>query len=240
MVPMKAIAESFEEATGHQVRLSFGSSGKLYAQILNGAPFDLFLSADQTKPEALEKAELVSSNGRQTYAIGKLVLAKSPSALKHPDSVTPEVLLKGGTFNRLAIANSRVAPYGQAAKEVLETIGVSEIVSSRIVQGENISQTFQFVATGNADLGFIALSQVLSPNASDFSINSAQVWSVPDHMYSPIYQDMVLLRKAQENPAAIALFDWLKSDETKLLIQSFGYSSAISSAAIAPGTEQEK
>lgn len=208
---METLADEFEATTGHEVVISAGSSGKFVAQIQLGAPFDIFLSADQVKPQALEDANLVLAGSRRTYAVGALVLWSPGQA---DDPVTR---LKSGDFKRLAIANPRLAPYGQAAMEVLEYFDLLESTRTRLVQGENISQTYQFVMTRNADLGFIALSQVNSMS------DKGTRWRVPAQFYSPIRQDLVLLKSSADNPAAHALLDFLKSSQAINLISSHGY-----------------
>lgn len=213
--PMKQIAADFEKATGHKVVLSFGASGKFYAQIKNGAPFQLMLSADDEKPIQLEKDGLTIPGSRFTYAIGTLVLWSSKLGLVDPKG---DILAKG-TFNKIAIANPKLAPYGVAAMEVLAKRGLTAVINPKIVLGENISQTFQFAGTGNADLGFVALSQVMK----DGKINSGSAWIVPGNLHSPIRQDAVLLLKGKGNPAAEGLINYLKTDKVKALIRTYGY-----------------
>lgn len=213
--PMKQIAADFEKATGHKVVLAFGASGKFYAQIKNGAPFQLFLSADDEKPIQLEKDGLAIPSSRFTYAIGTLVLWSAKPGFVDPNG---EVLDKGA-FNKLAIANPRLAPYGTAAMEVLTKRGLVVTVTPKIVQGENISQTYQFAATGNADLGFVALSQVMK----DGKFTSGSAWVVPGKLHSPIRQDAVLLVTGRGNAAAEGLAAYLKSDRAKSIIRSYGY-----------------
>lgn len=213
--PMQAIAERFEAETGHQLRLSFGSSGQLFAQIQNGAPFDVFLSADQTKPQALIDSGDALADSRFTYAVGALALWSST-----PDRFSDgEALLRSGDFNRLAIANPRLAPYGVAAVEVLHRLGLNEQLADQIIQGQNIAQTHQFVATGNADLGLVALSQLIENGRAA----SGSAWIIPANYYRPIRQDAVLLNRAHDNAAARALLDFLRSDTTQELIESYGY-----------------
>ena len=213
--PMKQIAASFEKETGHNVVLSYGASGKFYAQIKNGAPFQLFLSADDEKPSQLEKDGLTIPGTRFTYAIGTLVLWSPKSGFVDAKG---EVLSKGH-FGKLAIANPKLAPYGVAAMEVLTKKGLLTMVKPKFVQGESISQTFQFISTGNAELGFVALSQVMK----DGKINSGSAWIVPGALHSPIRQDAVLLASGKDNAAAKALLAYLKSDKVKKIIRSYGY-----------------
>lgn len=213
--PMKQIAADFEKATGHTVVLSFGASGKFYAQIKNGAPFQLLLSADDEKPLQLEKDGLSVPGSRFTYAVGSLVLWSAK-----PDLVDAKGdILAKGAFTKIAIANPKLAPYGVAAMEVLSARGLATTIKPKIVQGENISQTFQFASTGNADLGFVALSQVMK----DGKITSGSAWIVPSKLHTPIRQDAVLLLKGRGNPAAEALVSYLKSDKAKTVIRCYGY-----------------
>lgn len=214
--PMKQIAAEFEKDTGQRLILSFASSGKLFAQIKNGASFELFLSADTAKPVALIKAGLAVEASQFTYAQGSLVLW-SPNT----DLITSNLpaILQSSQFSYLAIANPRHAPYGQAAVETLRQLKLYDKVSSKLVQGENIAQTYQFVQTGNAQLGFIALSQIMSEG----KIKSGSFWLVPEEMHAPIQQNAVLLKSAEHNPQALALLTYLKSAKVKAIIQSYGY-----------------
>lgn len=213
--PMKQIAADFEKATGHKVLLSFGASGKFYAQIKNGAPFQLMLSADDEKPIQLEKDGLTVPGSRFTYAVGTLVLWSAKPGLVDPKGE----ILATGNFNKLAVANPLLAPYGVAAMEVLAKRGLTAVVRPKIVQGENISQTYQFAGTGNADLGFVALSQVMK----DGKITSGSAWIVPSNLHTPIRQDAVLLIKGKGNPAAEGLAQFLKTDKVKAFIRTYGY-----------------
>lgn len=213
--PMKALTAEFEKKTGHQVRLSFGSSGKFYAQINHGAPFQLFLSADQAKPAALEKRQMILPGSRFTYAIGSL-------ALWSPDKDV--VMADGGILNqshwhKLAIANPKLAPYGAAARDTLTALGLYPRLRGKLVRGENIAQAYQFVASGNAELGFVAMSQILS----DGQLQRGSMWRVPESLYRPIRQDAVLLKSAADNPAALALSQYLRSNEVQTLISRYGY-----------------
>lgn len=213
--PMREIAVRFERDTGHQARLAFGASGKFYAQILNGAPFEVLLSADDTTPGRLEQEGAAVRGSRFIYAVGRLVLW-SPTAGLVEDG--PELLRKGD-FRHLAVANPKTAPYGAAALATLEHLGLAETLRGRLVQGENIAQTHQFVASGNAQLGFIALSQV----AKDGEIVSGSGWLVPADLHPPIRQEAVLLTKGQHDPAAKALMEYLAQPQVRELIQSYGY-----------------
>ena len=208
---MKALVNEFEDQTEHQVTIIPGSTGKHYAQIMHGAPFDLFFAADSLRPELLELKGLVEPNSRFTYAIGKLVLW-SPS-LKVIDS---KARIIDGDYRYLAIANPKLAPYGKAAKEVLQAIGLWDEIQEKLVRGENIAQTYQFVSSGNADLGFVAYSQLLIAGEPI----KGSYWGVPAALHSPIEQQAVLLR---ESDAANAFLVYVKSDEALEIVQSFGY-----------------
>jgi molybdate transport system substrate-binding protein len=213
--PMNQIVAEFEKETGHKVVLSFGASGKFYAQIKNGAPFQILLSADDEKPIQLVKDGLAVADSRFTYAIGTLVLWSAKPGFVDAKG---EVLSKGH-FNKIAIANPKLAPYGTAAIELLTKKGLLAANTLKFIQGENISQTFQFVSTGNAELGFIALSQVMN----DGAITSGSAWIVPGSMHSPIRQDAVLLAIGKDNAAAKALLTYLKSERVKKNIRLYGY-----------------
>lgn len=212
---MKELVTQFEQTSEHKVKLSFGSSGKIFAQIRNGAPFQIFLSADQAKPQALEEAGLTVPGSRFTYAVGALVLWSAKPGLV--DSKYSR--LKTGEFNKLAFANPKVAPYGAAAMEILQALNLTELTAGKWVQGENIAQTYQFVASGNADLGFVALSQVMDKG----HIKTGSSWIVPRELYSPIRQDAVLLTRGQDSIAAKALLKYLTSDTARAIIHSYGY-----------------
>ena len=213
--PMQAIAAEFARDTPHKAVLAFGATGKFYAQISNGAPFEMLLSADQETPARLEKEQLSVPGSRVTYAIGKLVLWSAQEGYVDPQGG----ILKKGEFRHLALANPKTAPYGAAAVQVMQGLGVFERLQPRFVQGENIAQTHQFVATGNAELGFVALSQVIK----DGRIGSGSAWVVPAEMHPPIRQDMVILVKGRDNPAAKALHEYLQGDKARQIIQSYGY-----------------
>lgn len=213
--PMQQIAADFAKDTGHVAKLSFGATGKFYAQIVDGAPFEILLAADDTTPGRLEKEGHAVPGNRFTYAVGKLVLWSAK-----PDLVDAKgEMLKGGKFNKLSIANPKTAPYGAAAIETLSKLKLLDTVQSKFVQGENISQTLQFVSTGNAELGFVALSQVFK----DGKLNSGSAWIVPGEFHEPIHQDAAMLAKGKDNPAASALLAYLKGDKAKAVIKSFGY-----------------
>lgn len=211
--PMNDIAHSFEAATGHDVTLSFGSSGKLFAQIRNGAPYHLFLSADQEKPLKLAQAGFSVPDTQFTYALGRLALWSAET------DIQPLKKLKAGDFTRLALANPRLAPYGEAAIRTLSSLDLEQTTRRKRVTGENINQTWQFVSTGNAQLGFVALSQV----TSDGHVTSGSAWIIPPERHQTIRQDAILLPKGTDNAAARALLDYLQSDETANIIRRYGY-----------------
>lgn len=212
--PMEQIAARFNRDTGHKVLLSFGATGTLYAQIVSGAPFELFLAADDKMPARLGKERHADPATDFTYAVGKLVLWSA-----NPDKVDATGnALKKGEFTRLAIANPDTAPYGKAAVETLEKLQLYPVVKSRLVMGENIGQTYQFVSTGNAELGFVALSQVFK----DGKLQQGSAWQVPDNLHSPLRQNAILLNKG-DNAAARALLDYLKSAQARAVISAYGY-----------------
>jgi molybdate transport system substrate-binding protein len=213
---LQEIALQFEREQGHTILISSGSSGKFYAQIKHGAPFDVFFSADVIRPKMMEEEGLAVSGSRFTYAIGRLTLwSPDPNILKDDG---PMVLSKG-RFTHLAIANPKTAPYGTAAKQVLEKLGLWHQLKDRIVQGENIGQTFQFVFSHNAQLGFVALAQVL-----DSKINGVgSQWKVPEHLHEPLAQHAVLLTNGQHNAAALAFLDFVKGPNARAIIERFGY-----------------
>ena len=213
--PMQKLAQAFEQETGHKALLSFGSTGNLYAQIRNGAPYEVLLAADDATPRKLEAEGLGVAGSRFTYAIGTLVLwSKQPGLVDEKGDV-----LRSGKFERIAMANPKLAPYGAAAVETLTQMGMLQTVQPKLVQGENISQTYQFVATQNAQLGFVALSQVMV----DGRVSQGSAWVVPAHLHSPIRQDAVLLAKGRDAPAAAALMRFLRSERARALIRTFGY-----------------
>lgn len=214
--PMQKIAADFEQDTGHKAVLSFGATGKFYAQIRNGAPFGVLLAADDETPARLEKEGQGVPGSRFTYAIGKLVLwSTRPGFVDDKGEV-----LRKGDFRHVSIANPKLAPYGAAAVEALTRLGLLSATQPKFVQGESIAQTYQFIATGNAELGFVALSQVLSPERK---LVSGSMWVMPASLYSPIRQDAVLLTKGKGNPAAEALMKYLKGGQAKTVIKSYGY-----------------
>ena len=213
--PIKAIAAVLQKTTGHTLKISTGASGAFYTQIKNGAPFDAFLSADNERPELLEKEGLAQPGTRFTYATGKLVLwSVKPGRVDGQGSV-----LKAADLGRVAYANPKTAPYGAAALQVLDKLGLKGSVTPKLVQGESIGQTYSFVTTGNADVGFVAMSQVLEGG----KLKEGSVWAVPQAHYDPIRQDAVLLKRGANNEAAKELFKLLQSPNIKDLIRSYGY-----------------
>jgi molybdate transport system substrate-binding protein len=214
---MQKIAAAFKADTGHDAKLSFGSTGAFATQIRNGAPFDVLLAADHETPERLEKDGhgLAVPGSRFTYAVGALVLWSAREGYVDAKGA----VLGKGDFERIAIANPKLAPYGAAAVETMKHLGLYDKLQPRIVQGENISQAFQFVATGNAPLGFVALSQV----TQDGRIAKGSAWVVPASLHAPIKQDAVLLAKGKDNAAATALLQYLKGEKARGIIRSYGY-----------------
>ena len=216
LTTFNAITKQFEEETGHNVLVSPGSSGKLYVQIQNDAPFDLFFSADARRPELLEEEGMAIRGSRFTYAVGRVTLWSPDSLLIQKDGIT---VLGQGDFEYLAIANPKTAPYGQAAVQILKALHLWEQLRERLVYGENIGQAFQFVFTNNAQLGFVALSQVLNPKFQ----NIGSRWDVPPHLYAPLTQQAVLLKKGQQNPAAKTFLVYMKGKTARDIIERFGY-----------------
>ncbi|MGB0909463.1 MAG: molybdate ABC transporter substrate-binding protein [Nitrospirales bacterium] len=214
--PFKELTREFEQVTNHRVRVSSGSSGKLYAQILHGAPFDIFFSADSERPQQLEKSGLGVQGRRFTYAIGQLALwtAKGNSEL-----VDGLKVLRLGSFRHLAISNPVTAPYGRAARQTLESLDLWSSLRSRIVQGENVGQTFQFVITGNAEWGLIAFSSLNDPRVS----LKGSYWKVPMKLYDSLEQDVILLSRGESNVAALALLEFIQRPVAQSMIQQYGY-----------------
>jgi len=213
--PMQKIAAEFEKDTGHKALLSFGATGKFYAQIKNGAPFQVFLAADDKTPAKLETEGDTVPGSRFTYAIGTLVLwSAKPGYVDDQGKV-----LKKGQFKHLAIASPKTAPYGAATVETLMKLGLLESIQPKFVTGENISQTYQFIVTENAELGFVALSQVMV----DGQLTSGSAWIVPVNLHEPIRQDAVILAKGKDQPVAKELVDYLKGKKATAIIQSYGY-----------------
>ena len=213
--PMERIAALFQQESGHAVKVSLGSSGKFYAQIKEGAPFDVFLAADENYPRLLEQEGLAVANSRFVYALGKLVLwSATPGLVDDKGTV-----LGKGTYHKIAYADPKLAPYGLAAKETMEELGLWNAVQSKLVMGESITQTYQFAATGNADLAFIALSQITKEGL----VTAGSWWVVPAHLYNPIRQSAVLLSAAEDQAAAQAFLAFLKSEKAVAIIRGFGY-----------------
>lgn len=208
--PAKAIAAAFKADTGHEAVLSFGSSGQFVTQIRQSAPFDVFLSADDERPKALAEEGLGVSSTRFTYAVGKLALWS-----RSADVVKGETSLREGRFDKIAIANPVAAPYGAAAIETLKALGLADTLKPKIVEGASIAQAFQFVETGNAEIGFVALSQTIDKGGS--------LWPVPQNLYTPILQDAILLKRSENVAAARAFLDFLKRPEARAIIERYGY-----------------
>jgi molybdate transport system substrate-binding protein len=218
--PMQKIAQAFEQDTGHKAKLAFGSTGKFYAQIKNGAPFAVLLAADDETPERLEKEGLALAGTRLTYATGRLALwSKQPHLVDNRGDVLRSNNLEAIGIFKIAIADPRLAPYGAAALEVIQGLGVQAAVTPRLVQGESIGQTYQFVSTENAQLGFVALSQI----SFDGRITQGSAWVVPQTMHTPLKQDAVLLNSGKDNAAALALLKYLQGDKAKSIIRQYGY-----------------
>ena len=213
--PARALAEVFARTTGHEAKLSFGATGAFYTQIKNGAPFDVLLAADNERPARLEKEGDTVAGSRFTYATGQLVLWSAKPGLVDDEGA----VLKHGQFGKIAIANPKNAPYGAAAVEAMEKLGLAATLQPKLVTGESIGQTFNFIATGNAELGFVALAQVLEGG----KLKSGSMWVVPAQYHAPIIQDAVILKRAANNPAAKAWMELLKTPQSKALIRSYGY-----------------
>lgn len=213
--PMKEIAQAFESATGHKLLVTPGATGKFYAQIANGAPFEVFVAADDETPARLEKEGFGVPGTRFTYAIGQLALWSSVPA--YVDGAGQ--VLKTGNFKYLAIANPKVAPYGKAAVQVMQNMGIHAQLEPRIVQGESIAQAHQFIATGNAQLGFVALSQI----TEEGRVKSGSAWIVPENMHDVLRQDAILLNPGKQSEAARSLLAFMKSEKAKKIIRSYGY-----------------
>ena len=212
--PFREVALEFEKATGHTVQVASGASGNFFTQIKNGAPFDVFFSADAERPKLLEDDGLAVTGSRFTYAIGRLVLwSADPNLVKGADTLRSE------KFKHLAIANPKAAPYGVAAMQTLQKLGVWESVQSRLVLGESLGQTIGFIESGNAELGFLALSQILDPKMK----GKGGRWDVPFNLHEPIKQDVVLLTKGKDNPAANALMEFMGGPQAMAIIERYGY-----------------
>ena len=213
--PMTRIARDFERDTGHKAVLAFGATGQFHAQILHGAPFEVLLAADDRAPRQMEAQGRVVEGSRFTYAVGRLALwSRQPGVV----DAHAAVLGRGG-FDRLAVADPKLAPYGVAAMETLEHLGLREKLAARIVTGASVAQAYKFVASGSAGLGFVALSQVVENGR----LREGSAWIVPSSMHAPIRQDAVLLKTGRANPAAVALMAYLKGDKAREVIVSHGY-----------------
>jgi molybdate transport system substrate-binding protein len=210
--PAREIAAGFAAATGHHALLSFGASGAFYAQMTHGAPFEIFLSADADRPRQAEKNGIAVPGTRFTYAIGRLVLySTDPRLIQGRGAV-----LKSGNFTKLAIADPTSAPYGLAAVETLHKLGVYPAIAPKIVRGTSIAQAYNFVATGAAPLGFVALSQVIA-------LPGGSRWIVPEVLHAPIEQQAILLKVGAGNPAAKAFLTYLRSPAALRIIRRYGY-----------------
>jgi molybdate transport system substrate-binding protein len=212
--PANALSEAFTHTTGHSVLISSGSTGRLYAQVVQGAPFDVFMAADAVRPARLKAEGLAIPGSTRTYATGRLAL------WVHAAGVEPPLRrLTTGHYRRLALANPDLAPYGAAAVQVLNRLDLADEAADRQVFGENIAQTFSFVATGNADLGFVALAQVNRPGRA----TAGQYDVIPAHWHAPIRQDAVLLLHGADNPAALAWLEFLTSPAAHDILAAYGY-----------------
>jgi molybdate transport system substrate-binding protein len=209
------VAEGFTAATGHTLKVSSGATGRFYAQIVAGAPFEVLIAADDETPKKLVGEGHAVAGSNFTYAIGKLVLwSAQPGFVDEQGAV-----LAAGKFAHLAIANPKLAPYGAAALQVLKARGLGDALAPKLVTAESIAQAYQFVATGNAELGFVALSQVALPGKPV----TGSYWLVPPALYGEIRQDAVLLRAGEKNPAAAALLAYLKGEPARRVIRDYGY-----------------
>lgn len=213
---VKSLAQMFEKQTGHKVRISSGSTGKLYAQIMHGAPYDVFLAANAREPERLEQAGKIVSNSRFTYALGKLIAFSDSDMVLNESTI--KKFLSSNIVSRIAIANPKTAPYGLAAQQAMQKLGIWQGVQQKIIRGENVSQTYQFVASKNAQVGFFAKSQILQVKTT------GQYWEVPGEYYQPIRQQAVWLLRAKENPAVAKFIQFMKSaSAADILVNRYGY-----------------
>ncbi len=213
--PMKVLAQAFERDTGHPLTLAFGATGQFYAQIRNGAPFAVLLSADDETPLKLEREGLAVAGTRLTYATGRLALWSRQPGLVDPQGQ----VLRTGRFDKLAIANPKLAPYGAAALQTLQALGLHERLTPKLVEGANVTQAYQFAASGNAALAFVAVAQVFENG----QLREGSAWVVPDTLHEPLAQDAVLLKVGQNNPAAAALLQYLRTEKAQAIIRSYGY-----------------
>jgi molybdate transport system substrate-binding protein len=213
--PIQAIAKAFEADTGHKLVAAYGSTGQFYTQIKNGAPFEVFLAADDSTPAKLESEQETVPGSRFTYATGTLALWSAK-----PGYVDAEgAVLKGNSYQHLSIANPKAAPYGLAATQVLAKMNLTQVTQPKLVEGQNITQAFQFISTGNAELGFVALSQIFK----DGKVEQGSAWIVPAALHDPIKQDAVILNKGRDSDAAKALMHYLKGPAAAAIIKSYGY-----------------
>jgi molybdate transport system substrate-binding protein len=213
--PMQVLAAEFEKSSGHKLAIAYGSTGKFYAQIRNGAPYDVLLAADDETPRKLAQEGMALAETQFTYAKGRLVLWSAKESLVDPRG---EVLNKAA-FDHLALANPKLAPYGAAAIETVKALGIHDALSPKFVLAENIAQAYQFVKSGNAQLGFVALSQVMK----DDKIGEGSAWVVPSKLHQPILQDAIVLDKGRGKAAALALLSYMRGEKSKALIRSYGY-----------------
>lgn len=224
LLPLRSMMVDFEKQTGNILHISSGSTGKLYAQIVNGAPFDVFLAANSREPQRLEEAGMVAKGSRFTYALGQLALWGPHLDV---DSNDLKEILISPKVQRLSLANPQTAPYGAAAIETLKKLGVYGTMKAKIINGENVSQAYQYVATGAAQLGFVALSQIKAQAKSktDTGNDAGQhYWVVDKSLYSPIQQQAVLIKSSEKNSAAQQFIAYLKSPRGRDAIKAFGYS----------------
>lgn len=215
VAPLKALASAFEKETGHTVSASSGATAKLYAQIKNGAPIDVFLSADKETPERLQREGQGVAGTRFTYAVGRLALWSASASLVDAKGD----VLKNGNFSKIALASPKAAPYGEAAVQAMGKLGLLSALTPKFVMGESIGQTFSFVASGNAELGFVALSQTMENG----KLKSGSMWLVPATLHDPLVQEAVLLARANARAPAMAFLAFLKTDSARRVIRSFGY-----------------
>lgn len=212
--PFREIALEFEKSTGHRLQVAGGSSGNFYSQIKNGAPFDVFFSADMERPKLLEDEGLGIKDTRFTYAIGRLVLWSPNESL-----IKGEETLRSKQYKRLAMASPKTAPYGMAAMQAMQKLEIWDSVQTQVVMGESLGQTMGFIESGNAQLGFVALSQVLDPKIK----GKGGRWDVPNNLHEPIKQDVIMLTRAKDNLAAKALMEFIGSPQAKKIIERYGY-----------------
>lgn len=217
--PARRIASNFSAATGHTTTISTGATGQLYAQIKAGAPFDVFLAADDKRPLAIERERLGVEGTRFTYARGRLVLW---SADRERISGDGRAILAAADFRALAIADPKLAPYGEAARDMLQKLGLWQSLQPRLVYGSNIGQSHALVASGNAELGLVALSSIVATK-NNVAVEQGSMWHVPAELHAPITQDAVLLAASADNDAARAFLAYLKGPDARAVITTFGY-----------------